>query len=212
LGLHLDGARHNNPHDLAVDGKGRVWFSDPYSALPLRGPQIYPPLDHCSILRLDIDKPVGEWDVRRMTDDTLEPRGLAFSPDAATLYVTDSPAAPTDSCQLRAYLVKDDGGLGPAVTLHTFSTDYRGKHRGGAGMCVDSDGNIIVTAGGVACGPGPMIYVFAPSGQPLESHPVPADAPTNCTFGGKDLATLFVTTADGNLFQVKNTRRKGVAR
>jgi sugar lactone lactonase YvrE len=57
-----------------------------------------------------------------------------------------------------------------------------------------------------------MIYVFAPSGQPLESHPVPADAPTNCTFGGKDLATLFVTTADGNLFQVKNTRRKGVAR
>jgi len=212
LGLHLDGARHNNPHDLAVDGKGRVWFSDPYSALPLRGPQIYPPLDHCSILRLDIDKPVGEWDVRRMTDDTLEPRGLAFSPDAATLYVTDSPAAPTDSCQLRAYLVKDDGGLGPAVTLHTFSTDYRGKHRGGAGMCVDSDGNIIVTAGGVACGPGPMIYVFAPSGQPLESHPVPADAPTNCTCGGKDLATLFVTTADGNLFQVKNTRRKGVAR
>ncbi len=55
-----------------------------------------------------------------------------------------------------------------------------------------------------------MVYVFAPSGQVIESHPVPADAPTNCAFGGADLGTLFVTTEDGNLFQLKNTGQKGI--
>ena len=26
----LDGKRHNRPNDLAIDRKGRVWFTDPF--------------------------------------------------------------------------------------------------------------------------------------------------------------------------------------
>jgi gluconolactonase len=85
-------------------------------------------------------------------------------------------------------------------------------HRGFGGMCTDSEGNVVAVAGSTRSGPGPMVYVIAPSGQVIESHPVPAESPTNCTFGGADLSTLFVTTEDGHLFQVKNTRRKGHAR
>ena len=53
-----------------------------------------------------------------------------------------------------------------------------------------------------------MIYIFAPDGTILEQHPVPAKAPTNCTFGGDDLKTLYVTTKQGHLFSVE-TNRKG---
>jgi gluconolactonase len=210
LNARLGGERHNHPHDLVIDSKERVWFSDPYSRLRTRGHQIFPLLDHCSVLRLDYESPPREWVVKRMTQDTVEPRGLAFSPDERTLYVADSNSSPEGPREIKAYPVKDDDTLGRPIVLHTFGTDYRGPHRGAAGMCLDNEGNILVTAGSKQSGPGPMVYVFAPSGQVLESHPVPTDAPTNCAFGGADLSTLFVTTHDGNLFQVKNTGRKGV--
>lgn len=212
LNARLGGTRHNHPHGLVVDGKGRIWFSDPYSELRTRGPQIYPPLDHCSVLQLDYEAPPREWIVKRMTHDTVEPRGLALSPDERTLYVADSSSSPDGLRQLKAYAVDDDGTLGRPIVLHTFGADYRGPHRGASGLCTDSDGNIVVAAGSTQSGPGPMVYVFAPSGQVLESHLVPAEAPTNCTFGGAGLGTLFVTTTDGNLFAVKNTGRKGVTR
>jgi gluconolactonase len=212
LNARVGGARHNHPHDLVVDGKGRIWFSDPYSALRTRGPQIYPPLDHCSVLRLDYESPPREWVVRRMTHDTVEPRGLALSPDERTLYVADSSSSADKLRELKAYPIEADSALGRPIVLHTFGADHRGPHRGAAGMCIDSDGNIVVTAGSTRSGPGPMVYVFAPSGRVIESHAVPSEAPTNCTFGGAGLGTLFVTTEDGNLFQVKDTGRKGVAR
>ncbi len=209
LNARIAGLRHNHPHDLVVDRKNRIWFSDPYSELRTRGPQIFPPLDHCSILRLDYEVPPREWAVKRMTHDTVEPRGLALSPDERTLYVADSSPASDRLRQLKAYPIKDDGSLGPAVVLHTFGGDYRGPHRGFGGLCIDSQGNIIAVAGSTQSGPGPMVYVFAPSGQLIESHRVPSDAPTNCAFGSADLGTLFVTTEDGHLFQVANSGRKG---
>jgi gluconolactonase len=209
LNARVGGLRHNHPHELVVDRKNRIWFSDPYSELRTRGPQIFPPLDHCSVLRLDYEVPPREWAVKRMTHDTVEPRGLALSPDERTLYVADSSTASDKLRQLKAYPINDDGTLGPAVVLHTFGGDYRGAHRGFGGLCTDSDGNIIAVAGSTKCGAGPLVYVFAPSGQLLESHRVPADNPTNCAFGGADLGTLFVTTEDGHLFQIRNTGRKG---
>lgn len=209
LNARLAGERHNHPHDLVVDSKNRIWFSDPYSELRTRGPQIYPPLNHCSILRLDYEVPPREWAVKRMTHDTVEPRGLALSPDEKTLYVADSSPAADRVRQLKAYPVNDNGTLGPAIVLHSFGSDHRGVHRGFAGLCTDSDGNVIAVAGSTKSGPGPIIYVFAPTGQVLESHRVPAEAPTNCAFGGADLGTLFVTTEDGQLFQIKDSGRKG---
>ena len=101
--------------------------------------------------------------------------------------------------ELRAYPLQDDDTLGVYAVLHTFGQDTR-VHRGIDGMCLDTDGNIIATAGWRAAGPGPMIYVFAPSGRVLETHPVPVDMPSNCTFGDADLSTLYVTTSGGHLF------------
>ena len=211
LTARLDGARHNHPHHLSIDGKGRIWFSDPYNPLRTRGPQMFPLLDHRSVLRLDFESPPREWVVRRMTYDTTSPRGVALSPDERTLYVAETDANPGGKRELRAYPILEQG-LGPPTVLHTFGADHRGPHRGAAGICVDAEGNVVVAAGSTEAGPGPLVYVFAPSGQLIESHVVPADRPTACAFGGPNLGTLFVTTEGGYLYQVKDSGRKGLAR
>ena len=93
--------------------------------------------------------------------------------------------------------------------LHRFGEDFRGVHRGLDGMCLDTEGNLIACGGWRQAGPGPLIHVFSPSGRILETHPVPVDRPTNCTFGDPDLGTLYVTTGGGHLFRVRNTGRRG---
>ena len=49
----LDGKHHNQPTDVIVDSKGRVWFADAYNAQVPYGPPVYPMLDHASVLRLE---------------------------------------------------------------------------------------------------------------------------------------------------------------
>lgn len=212
LAVKLAGQYHNHPHALVVDRRGRIWFSDPYSPIRTRGPQIFPPLDHASVLRLEFEVPPREWVIRRMTYDTTEPRGLALSPDERTLYVAESNSSPAGPRELRAYPIRDDGSLGPPAVLHTFGADYRGPQRGAAGMCVDREGHLLVCAGWRTSGPGPLVYVFEPSGRVLETHPIPAGDPTNCAFGGPDLDLLFVTTQDGRLYQVRDSGRRGLER
>tara|TARA_B100001971_G_scaffold207077_1_gene226751 strand:- start:30 stop:182 length:153 start_codon:yes stop_codon:yes gene_type:complete len=41
----------------------------------------------------------------------------------------------------------------------------------------------------------------------LETHPTPVDRPTNCSFGGPDLTTLYVTTGEGHLLKAETERR-----
>jgi hypothetical protein len=69
--------------------------------------------------------------------------------------------------------------------------------------------NIVATAGWRQSGPGPMIYVFAPNGRVLETHPLPEDRPSNCAFGDDDMASLYVTTITGWLLRAR-THRRGV--
>lgn len=223
----LDGKRHNRPNDLAIDRLGRIWFSDPFgrtSTLDERQ------LDHTSVLRLD-PTPDGSYDLKRMTFDTTSPNGVLLSRDERTLYVACG-GYRTAVRELRAYPLNDDDTLGTYRTLHSFGTDgvsdtrrtfvkenrpdfirlygeeAIGTHRGIDGMCLDIDGNIIACAGWRENGPGPMIYVFSPNGRILETHPVPRDGVTNCTFGDPDLSTLYITAA-GSLFRVRNTGRRG---
>ena len=199
------GKRLNIPNDLAIDLKGRVWFTDPFyegaagSWSEDRGNK---ELDHDSVYRVD-PQPDGTWTTTRVTFDTTRPNGLLFSLDYSTLYVAQSGRREDEKRQLRAYPVQPDGSLGDAQVLHDF-----GDNRGIDGMVLDTEGNIVATAGWERGGPGPSIYVFAPDGEVIERHPVAANRPTNCTFGGPDLTTLYVTSTDGHLFRTE-TNRKG---
>ena len=190
------GSRFNSPNDLAIDAQGRIWFTDP------RYHDDYDPmeLDHESVYRLD-PQDGGNWPISRMTYTMTKPNGLLIAPDQCTLYVAQSAYGGDSLRQLRGYPILDDDTLGAFRILHDF-----GPHRGIDGMCLDTDGNIVATAGFEQSGPGPMIYVFAPSGRVIETHPVPEDRPTNCTFGDSDLRTLYVT-AGGSLYRARTDRQ-----
>ena len=200
----FEGKRLNIPNDLAIDPQGRVWFTDPYyegAGGPWSEDRSNKELDHDSVYRLD-PQTNGEWSINRVTYDTTRPNGLLFSLDHETLYVAQSGREPEEKRELRSYAVLGDGSLGPASVLHDF-----GAHRGIDGMCLDTEGNIVATAGYRQGGPGPMVYVFSPAGEVLEAHPVPEDRPTNCSFGGPELTTLYVTTGGGHLLEARTHRR-----
>jgi len=205
----LNGKLHNFPADLTVERNGRIWFSDPHSEQLAIGPQLYPTLDHASVLRLARGR-THQWFLRRMTYDTVAPRAVLLSADQRTLYVSEAGTRSSHQ-ELRAYPIEADDELGQYVVLHTFGADHRGPHRGVEGMCLDSEGNIVACAGWNKSGPGPLIYVFRPNGAVIETHALPDDLPMRCAFGHPELDVLYVTTAKGNLYRSQSLNRRGYA-
>ena len=195
----FEGKKFNSPNDLAIDNRGRIWFTDPRYGDDRSDME----LDYESVFRAD-PQADGAWNVVRITYDTTSPNGLLLSPDNKTLYVAQSKYGDNQKRELRAYPIQTDGSVGEYAMLHNFY-----PHRGIDGMCLDSEGNIIATAGWEVSGPGAMIYVFAPNGRVLETHPLPCNRPTNCTFGDADLHTLYVTSIEGHLFRAR-TERQGL--
>ncbi|MEZ4683901.1 MAG: SMP-30/gluconolactonase/LRE family protein [Caldilineaceae bacterium] len=52
-------------------------------------------------------------------------------------------------------------------------------------------------------------YIHVPrlNGRVLETHPLPCQRPTNCTFGDADLRTLYVTSIEGHLLRARTDRQ-----
>ena len=75
----------NSPNDLAIDSRGRIWFSDPRYRAEMAPME----LDHHSILRAT-PAADGSWSLERVTFDTTRPNGLLVSADDRWLYVADN--------------------------------------------------------------------------------------------------------------------------
>jgi gluconolactonase len=175
------GKRFNSPNDLAIDRKGRVYFSDPrYVGDEKRE------IDTESVYRVDPD-----GTVTRVITDVQKPNGMLIAPDGRTIYVADS--NPKGNQHLVAYPLNDDGTVGKKTLLHDFGTQ-----RGIDGMCCDSRGNVYGAAGSAKTS---GIYIFSPEGKQLGFMPVP-ETVTNCCFGDKDHKTLYVT-AGKSLYRVR---------
>ena len=200
----LDGKHHNQPTDVIVDSKGRVWFADAYNAQLPYGPPVYPMLDHASVLRLE--QANDGWRLVRVTHDTSGPRAILLSADEKTLYVADGDAERGNLQRLCSYPVKPDGEVGHVKVM----IDFVVVERGIEGMCLDSDGNIIACAGWKKSGVGPHLYVISPSGTIVETHPAPADLPMRVAFGDAGLDSLYLTTGEGHLYRAKGTGRRGL--
>ena len=195
----------NTPNDLAIDRRGRIWFTNPWNVGNIDPSEVEEPGYRWVFVATPQSN--GQYTVTVAAQDTTMPNGILVSPDQKTLYVAESNSERMDlDRELRAYPINDDGSLGSYRSLHTFGRDRDSVHRGIDGMCLDAEGNIVATAGWGQGGPGPMIYVFSPEGRVIETHPVPADRPTNCCFGGPDGTTLFVTSTDGHFFKAETDR------
>jgi gluconolactonase len=187
------GKRLTAPNDLCFDRQGRVYFTDPcYGTRPKDGQEKY------AVYRIEAEdgEPVPNK-LTRVIDDVDTPNGIALAPDGRTLYVADSAARKDGPHLLLAYDVLPDGTCKrrdpPGARLHDFK-----EQRGIDGMVVDTDGNLYATAGSAD---GSGVYVFSPAGEQLGFLHTPETA-TNCTFGGKDLKTLYVT-AGTSVYRVR---------
>lgn len=188
------GKRFNSPNDLDIDKQGRLYFTD-----PRYGDRSGMEMDKECVYRIDPD---GK--VTRVIDDLERPNGIAVSPDQKTLYVVDNNNSLRGSRKVYAYELRPNGSTGARRVIHDFGTS-----RGGDGMCLDSQGNLYVTAGLNIPNPPAEggkatagVYIFSPTGKPLGVIPIPEDAVTNCTFGDPDLKTLYIT-AGKTLFRVR---------
>ena len=131
--------------------------------------------------------------VTRMANEATTANGLAFSPDARTMYWADTPAHAVrawdwsaDSNTLTQPRVFKAFDAKPAGWTPDSSASYDGRPDGAT---IDAAGNYWV-----AMYEGAQILCFAPSGERIAVLPVPAQCPTMPCFGGEDLRTLFVTT------------------
>ena len=111
-----------------------------------------------------------------------QPNGIGLSPDESTLYLVDTTAG-----VVRSFPVAADGSTGEA-------TELAQTGGGGDGMAVDVNGNLYVTANA-------GVLVLRPDGSSWGTIEFP-ETPANCTFGGPERKTLYVT-ARTSLYRVE---------
>ncbi|MCA9266852.1 MAG: SMP-30/gluconolactonase/LRE family protein [Planctomycetales bacterium] len=201
LADNFDGKRFNSPNDLAIDSRGRIYFSDPrygsrsdLEQFDKQGRAIE------GVYRIDADGAI----TRVIAHEVDRPNGLCVSADDKHLFVADN--------------VNDgpENGVGGARKLWRFdlqpdgSVDAKsrallfdwGTDRGPDGLAIDAQGRIYAAAGfnfpnlpaETAGRHKAGIYVISPTGEGLlKFYSVPEDMITNCTFGDDDLKTLYVT-------------------
>jgi len=173
-------------NDLDFDSSGRIFFSSRTSNPDLQKE------NKRSVYRLDPDGRIHQL----LTEPQVQmPNGIVVSPDEKTLYVIEAHAEENHNRNILAFDLHDDGSISNQRILYNF---YPG--RSGDGMSVDTEGNLYVAAGlheqrgtSETLDTRPGIHVISPEGKLLAFRETPEDTITNCTFGGKDLKTLFVT-------------------
>ena len=175
-----DGRRLNSPNDVVVKSDGSVWFTDPsYGADDAKfgggGPS---EIGRQNVYRAD---PLSGA-VTLVSDDFVQPNGLAFSPDERRLYIVETGGTHVRGLPftMSVFDVADDGRLSGG---RLFATCEPGVFDG---LRVDEAGNVWTSAGvGVRC--------YAPDGTVLGDIRIGGEQVTNLVFGGPDRRRLFVT-------------------
>lgn len=162
-----DGKPLNSPNDLALDGHGGLYFTDPRYGQDMK-----------------IDQPcMGVYYVNakgqttRVISDRARPNGILVSSDHKTLYVAEP-----NTRELWAYPIQSAGQLGDGKLIFTGDAQLDGG--GPDGMALDAQGNLYATY--------KSVVVLNAQGGLIGRIPCP-EQPANCTFGGPDGKTLYIT-------------------
>jgi sugar lactone lactonase YvrE len=186
---------------IAGSDQGVVRFTTPVALQPVAQPEPDLPLNRCNDGKTD---PYGNIWIGTMDDSELAatgalyrldpglachrvasglrvPNGPAFSPDGRLLYHTDSVER-----VVRRYPLSADGALGEPGVFARFDE----AHGYPDGMTTDAEGCLWI-----AFWDGWCVRRFSPQAELLAEIDLPVQRPTSCTFGGEDLATLYITSA-----------------
>ena len=171
LATTFDRKMLNSPNDVIVRKDGNIYFTDPDFAAAANDPDAGTSRqDKQAIFRI---APNG--DLSRIKEVDSKPNGIALSPDDNLLYVADS--------MLDQVAVWDVDAAGVPSNERKF-VDTAG---GPDGMAVDLAGNVYVSSEA-------GIEVFSKTGGVVGVISLPGNVKaTNCTFGGADGRTLYIT-------------------
>jgi len=170
IAQQFEGNRFNAPNDLVLDAAGGIYFTDPQFNAPTPLPQGREAVYYVS----------RSGDVSRIIDDLEKPNGVLIAPDEQTLYVVAS--AQND---VLAFPIESPGKLGPKRVFCQLQVFPGTDQSAGDGLTVDTSGNVYIATG-------IGIQVFDSAGKPLGVIRL-AGQPANCTFGGPENKTLYVT-------------------
>lgn len=163
----------NAPNDVAVRQDGNLYFTDTrWGARP--GVHANP-----AVYRLS---PSGVLYVAFEVD---MPNGVALAPDGRSLYVGSDAQH-----RLWRLALDEHGRVGEPAPFPPGPMPPAAHLRVPDGMCVDDLGRLYVTNNSAESS---AIIVFEPDGRFAGRIPMPAP-PSNCSFGGPDRRTLYVTT------------------
>ena len=177
----------NRSNDGASDAKGRLWFGTMQNNINQDGSAKTLNTKSGTLYSLSENK------LNIVETNLGIPNTFVWSPDNTKFYFADS----TEGSLLEYKFNLDKGSLSDKKILFDFD---RGAPDGST---IDSDGFIWNCRWGGSC-----IVRIDPKGRVDKIYELPVENITNCVFGGTDLKTLFITTAnnsgknqyDGSLF------------
>jgi gluconolactonase len=172
LSRDVNGVPFRRPNDIALDGNGGFYFTDPGTGETANrlGRLFY------------VD---GGWTVTQAAEGFCYPNGIVVRADGRMLYLDDS-------CDGRLYRlpISSPGKLGHAEVIATVPDS---TEAGLDGMTLDQGGRLYVAHNGVG-----RVEVFDASGRPLGHYAAGNLLASNVAFGGRNLGDLYITGSPGD--------------
>ena len=184
-------------NDGASDALGRFWFGTMQNNFDKNGNGIPLKENIGKLYKVDTNKKISV-----IEEDLGIPNTFVWSPDNKNFYFTDT----LHGTILSYNFELESGELSNKKNFATFDRGHPD------GSTIDTDGCVWNCRWGGSC-----IVRFTPSGKVDQIIEMPVQNITNCVFGGKDMKTLFITTAsnedknnlDGSLFSI-NLNYQGI--
>lgn len=172
IGDPESGLPENRFNDGRVDRQGRFWTGTMSDVR--RDPT-------GSLYRLDTDRKIA-----CLRGDVIVPNSICWSPDSRVMYFAD-----TYRDRIMTYRFDPEAGTIHDERLFADTSDRPGRPDGST---VDADGCLWNAEYG-----GGRVVRYTPDGCIERVVKLAITQPTSCTFGGKDLATLYITSASQRL-------------
>ena len=179
-------------NDGGSDAHGRFWLGTMQNNFDKDGNDIPIKKNVGKLYKIEVNKKVT------VVEEGLGiPNTFVWSPNNTKFYFTD-----TLNGEILSYNFKlEEGELSNKNTFSSFDRGFPD------GSTIDTDGCLWNCRWGGSC-----VVRFTPDGKVDQIIEMPVQNITNCVFGGKDMKTLFITTAsnkgenqndlDGSLFAV----------